>query len=960
MAEETTIIEIEFGNSVKNIQELNREIDRLKREQKTLKDQGRENSQTFIQNASDIRVLTGEVKNNTRVIDNVNKSYQAATGSMEQQKAELAILLNRYDKLSKAEQQNADIGGVLATQIKSINDELKGLESAYGNNKRSVGGYKDGIESAVVSIESLKLKLKDLQQTIQTTEIDSDEFRAASDEAGKLGLQIGQLEGKLNEFGNRVPKNPAKKAFDDAVISAVTLGSTVKILSDTFVESEDSQKALAKAVQGFAIAQTVANIVKEKGAILDTATLVVTKAQTAAQVVAATVTRLLSSATAQFGITATAAWAAASLGISLLIAGIIALVANFKAVSNAVSDFLGLTTELERSQREASVQLIKNAETQQKAAENAKQSSDIRINQLDREIALLQAQGKTTIELEKRKQREIIITANTQRLANAAEIKALQSIKDKTDEQIERLKELGKENTDLVKTILDADNQIDVIESKSAKDTADKQTKSNDEAVQRRKEYNDKIAALSEKFLLSERDKLAKSFDDELKLITGNGEKAIQLRAAISQAKSDALEKFDNDIASKEADRISKNALFLLKLEEDSLENRLKIFEEGFKAQEAALKVQGVSQVDIERAKNKEITEITESFNQERLLKQVELNNALLQNELDTVDNSVASEREKAKLKAEINLKYLQDQLKIAEQLANIDGVLTDQELANIEKIRNAIIAAQNATIQAQTDNPPLTLGELFGATPEGAAEIDAAIQQGVEALATAISVINERYQRQIDGINSVRDAEIAAVDQSTLSEEQKTRQKEQINRNAAKRAYALQVKQFNAEKALNITTAIINAAQAALKAAAQLGPAGAIIGAAIGATQIGLIASQKPPAPQGFATGVVGLDGPGTQTSDSIPAWLSKGESVITASGTDWFQSQYPGLLEFANSNHKFATGVVDFNPEPSVSGEFSLIDAIRAMPNPVVKVSDIDKGFNDVRSVQVTGQIG
>jgi hypothetical protein len=36
-----------------------------------------------------------------------------------------------------------------------------------------------------------------------------------------------------------------------------------------------------------------------------------------------------------------------------------------------------------------------------------------------------------------------------------------------------------------------------------------------------------------------------------------------------------------------------------------------------------------------------------------------------------------------------------------------------------------------------------------------------------------------------------------------------------------------------------------------------------------------------------GFKDGVVGLDGGGTETSDSIPAWLSRGESVITAKAT-------------------------------------------------------------------------
>ena len=52
-----------------------------------------------------------------------------------------------------------------------------------------------------------------------------------------------------------------------------------------------------------------------------------------------------------------------------------------------------------------------------------------------------------------------------------------------------------------------------------------------------------------------------------------------------------------------------------------------------------------------------------------------------------------------------------------------------------------------------------------------------------------------------------------------------------------------------------------------------------------------------------GFKDGVVDLEGPGTETSDSIPAWLSKGESVMTASTTKankeelaWMNSN-PGL---------------------------------------------------------------
>lgn len=64
------------------------------------------------------------------------------------------------------------------------------------------------------------------------------------------------------------------------------------------------------------------------------------------------------------------------------------------------------------------------------------------------------------------------------------------------------------------------------------------------------------------------------------------------------------------------------------------------------------------------------------------------------------------------------------------------------------------------------------------------------------------------------------------------------------------------------------------------------LGPVAGPIAAGILTASLQLLLGQAKAA-LGFKDGVVDLAGPGTETSDSIPAWLSKGESVITASST-------------------------------------------------------------------------
>lgn len=77
------------------------------------------------------------------------------------------------------------------------------------------------------------------------------------------------------------------------------------------------------------------------------------------------------------------------------------------------------------------------------------------------------------------------------------------------------------------------------------------------------------------------------------------------------------------------------------------------------------------------------------------------------------------------------------------------------------------------------------------------------------------------------------------------------------------------------------------------------LGPiAGPLIAATLTAGLQLLLASAR--GALGFKDGVVGLEGPGTERSDSIPAWLSKGESVITAAGTRANREE----LEWMNKN--------------------------------------------------------
>jgi tape measure domain-containing protein len=94
---------------------------------------------------------------------------------------------------------------------------------------------------------------------------------------------------------------------------------------------------------------------------------------------------------------------------------------------------------------------------------------------------------------------------------------------------------------------------------------------------------------------------------------------------------------------------------------------------------------------------------------------------------------------------------------------------------------------------------------------------------------------------------------------------------------------------QFEKEKSMQIARALMNGAQAILNIIGnpttfKLAPVLIPLAVATTLAQVSIIDSQMP----AFKDGVINLQGPGTATSDSIMARLSKGESVMTAEETN------------------------------------------------------------------------
>lgn len=184
-----------------------------------------------------------------------------------------------------------------------------------------------------------------------------------------------------------------------------------------------------------------------------------------------------------------------------------------------------------------------------------------------------------------------------------------------------------------------------------------------------------------------------------------------------------------------------------------------------------------------------------------------------------------------------------------------------------------------------------------------------------------------ESYQQRLDALGDFYDEQI------TLAGDNE-RAKAQLELQEKKRTDALRKEQARKEKDARRYQIIVDTAAALARVWIQPGfPLAVALTPLIIANAAQQLSVLNKAQPRGFFKGEIGIDGPGTPTSDSIPAKLSKGESVINAEAT----RKSRGLLEAINAR-KLDDRVLQelqlSRPSVNVSGmdPGPIVEAIRA----------------------------
>lgn len=207
----------------------------------------------------------------------------------------------------------------------------------------------------------------------------------------------------------------------------------------------------------------------------------------------------------------------------------------------------------------------------------------------------------------------------------------------------------------------------------------------------------------------------------------------------------------------------------------------------------------------------------------------------------------------------------------------------TDEYKKNVKDRIDSITGALSTT-QKQIED---TTNSLTKETEKGLSEATKSIFSLTDSMLSAASTIASALEAMADKEIEIRERR---VDKAMEIASRGNAEALQIEEERLRKAQAQKEKAARAQMAINLAQQL-SAATLAIAEAAAAGSGWAsvaLVAAVIAALASGYSAvSSMNAEPVGFATGVVGLNGPGTGTSDSIPAMLSKGESVITAKGT-------------------------------------------------------------------------
>ncbi len=325
--------------------------------------------------------------------------------------------------------------------------------------------------------------------------------------------------------------------------------------------------------------------------------------------------------------------------------------------------------------------------------------------------------------------------------------------------------------------------------------------------------------------------------------------------------------------------------------------------------------------IDNADAENKKyLEELEASFE-----KKQELDRAKAEAELEQLNTSEDQKRLK---RLEFDRKQLEERKQHIEDMQILTGEDYSHQLSMLKshlvKLDTEIANTQSSMSTAKDEN---WLCELFGVSEDKLPLLKEGLESAYGAIAEFFTTVFDEEVRQVeerialtDNLISEKEREIEAekrlaekgkannlkIKEQELKELKSKRDKEQEELEEAQRKRAqLQTVQ----QGLSMISAVANV----FEVMTPLGPTGHLLAGIAAAAMLGTFMKLKQKS-LNLKDGEVDIMGPGTETSDSIPANLSRGESVINAKATRRTKTTLKAINEGANANEILKAFSVDF----------------------------------------------
>lgn len=141
-----------------------------------------------------IERTSNQLKGYQKTLANNEKVQNSAKGSVNQLRAQVALLQAQFDGLSESEQKNEAVGGRLQAQIDGLNTTLLDLEKSTGRAQRQVGFYDKGLNDSGKTVTEYVKQVRVMGISVGDT---IDNFKSGAQGATTFGKAVLSSRGAL-------------------------------------------------------------------------------------------------------------------------------------------------------------------------------------------------------------------------------------------------------------------------------------------------------------------------------------------------------------------------------------------------------------------------------------------------------------------------------------------------------------------------------------------------------------------------------------------------------------------------------------------------------------------------------------------------------------------------------------------------------------------------------------------